>query len=204
MPILNVKTVVSFGINSINVKTVFVDDLFTAVKKARGFDKELPSHQGLRIVLLKRDIVLPSRFRNSSIYAAYSTKGVLVGVLTVERSQAGSSCVLSRYIGKGIGLALYEAAFSNLRVLKSSTELSVGSSKLWKYLCEKHKGCVLIGGKRVAIYGFAVVNGFTIPKVKTLDGKIVTLTPPMDDDPGYGSSAKERNAVRNFIYEIRK
>ena len=70
----------------------------------------------------------------------------VVGNLTmgVAPGFVSSSVVEPEFKGKGIGLALYEAALKHYGVLFSSTDLSVGSAMIWKSLVEKYDGSLIV------------------------------------------------------------
>jgi GNAT superfamily N-acetyltransferase len=70
----------------------------------------------------------------------------VVGNITMGVTEGSVSSVIvwPEHKGKGLGLAMYETALKHYGVLRSSTDLSVGSAMLWKLLIEKRGGKLIV------------------------------------------------------------
>jgi GNAT superfamily N-acetyltransferase len=128
-----------------------------------------------------------------------SYMGRTIGFLEHENQKAEFSFVLEKFKGHGLGYQLYETAINKLGTLRSSTSLSVGSSKLWAKLCKEHKGYVRLGDLRIPIVGYVERRGAMLPKVCNKSGDLVVL----DSEDG-SLSKDEQFECYNFVYEVHK
>jgi hypothetical protein len=114
--------------------------------------------------------------------------------------------VLPRFIGKGLGSLLYKTVLKDVGTLRSSDNLSVGSSKAWKNLCQKYKGQIIMlmnNGKEqvVDIHGWTDFKKFTVPIVRNTEGQLVNLGTLIGNPSRRPSD--ERSAAISFVYRIR-
>lgn len=103
-----------------------------------------------------------------------------IGVLMMNtKYMVHSSFVMPKHRGKGLGLFLYEVALKKLGQLFSSTDLSKGSSALWRTLVTKYNGVLVLDKHLIdrpkdielKVQGWQVVKGITYPVFNTVKGK---------------------------------
>lgn len=112
------------------------------------------------------------------------------------------------YIGRGLGLLLYEVVLSKVKVLVSSETLSQGSSRTWRKLVDKYKGVLVVPKNSVGtkgadsrielpVLGWVTVKGVVYPKVRSIDGKITDLYKLVNSD-----NPLEAKIAKNTYYRI--
>ena len=103
-----------------------------------------------------------------------------IGFIQMETQyMVHASFVLPKYQGKGLGLFLYEVALKKLGQLFSSTDLSKGSSALWRTLVTKYNGVLVLDKHLIdrpkdielKVQGWQVVKGITYPVFNTVKGE---------------------------------
>jgi hypothetical protein len=117
------------------------------------------------------------------------------------------SAVLFAYQGQGLGFALYESAINYFGSLCSSTNLSAGSSVLWRRLVTKYHGVLLVPRSNnylklisVKIVGWEKQVGITYPVLLLSDGSRKNLLQIRKDT----SKRMEKGAVASSFYLVSK
>ena len=133
-----------------------------------------------------------------------------IGYLYVEKNnekwmETNVSLILKDWQGKGYGMLLYELAYKHYGTLCSSNSLSGGSTRLWKALCTKYNGKIVIPkyasptkkALLVDIVGWDKFKDSVVPLVKNKDGNVVS----------YAKISKtkdkvERRALDSYYFKI--
>lgn len=113
------------------------------------------------------------------------------------------SVVAPAFVGKGLGFMLHEYLLAKYKVLSSDDSLSIGASKLWAKLIQKHQGMIVIPAfesyplHKVAIQGWAAdPKGYVWPTVNH-NGEVVPVNTVK-------RTSAQRKALRYFFYEVRQ
>lgn len=136
---------------------------------------------------------------NRGVYIIEGANNI-VGILTLRHNNVDKSWINPKFKGRGLGMLLYESALKHFRRLSSSDSLSPGSSVLWKSLCIKYGGYLVVKRSnrkiKVSIVGWTEENGFAIPIVSTDTGNKSLKELLRDHGP------INRNAASDSYYEV--
>jgi GNAT superfamily N-acetyltransferase len=143
--------------------------VFKAFNELKQNSEDLGTHNHIDIHYVQASMTKYG-MQSKNFFIAYDGPNC-VGYLVIRTlrpiPQVGIAGLLPTHIGQGIGYALYEAAKKRLKKLRSSFNLSVGSSKTWAKLVHAHNGVLIMGKEELKPIKFVTASdGMTYPVIK--------------------------------------
>lgn len=207
------STVLAWKSNSINKTKMtksFIQEAVKNLKKSGVKPKLITSVSGFSV--FKFTFAYVDTYLLTEVggdpYKPIGALNTLFGSIDARAHSVENVALTKEYIGRGLGLLLYEVVLSKVKVLVSSETLSQGSSKTWQKLIEKYNGVLVvpknsIGTKgaesriELPVIGWVTVKGIVYPKVRSIDGKITDLYKLLKSD-----NPLEAKIAKNTYYRI--